>query len=140
MAAMKTAVAQYAWCGKCQANRTITNGTAGSSVVPVAATNNLNFGNPERPEIMAQLVESIEGMAEACKFFETPITNRIELWDHMAHVWSTYQSRHSQGEQPFARGINSIALMNDGTRWWIITVYWESEDKDHPLPEKYLSN
>jgi phosphoribosylformylglycinamidine synthase len=41
---------------------------------PVAATNNLNFGNPERPEIMAQLVESIEGMAEACSFFETPIT------------------------------------------------------------------
>jgi phosphoribosylformylglycinamidine synthase subunit PurL len=46
--------------------------TAGA--LPVAATNNLNFGNPERPEIMAQLVESIEGMAEACAFFETPIT------------------------------------------------------------------
>ncbi|MBI1789048.1 MAG: phosphoribosylformylglycinamidine synthase subunit PurL [Acidobacteria bacterium] len=42
--------------------------------LPVAATNCLNFGNPERPEIMAQLVESIEGMAEACRFFETPIT------------------------------------------------------------------
>ncbi len=41
---------------------------------PIAATNNLNFGNPERPEIMAQLVETIEGMAEACAFFETPIT------------------------------------------------------------------
>jgi phosphoribosylformylglycinamidine synthase subunit PurL len=46
--------------------------TAGA--LPVAATNNLNFGNPERPEIMAQLVESIEGIGEACKFFETPIT------------------------------------------------------------------
>lgn len=41
---------------------------------PIAATNNLNFGNPERPEIMAQLVEAIEGMAEACEFFATPIT------------------------------------------------------------------
>ena len=41
---------------------------------PVAATNNLNFGNPERPEIMAQLVETIEGIGEACKFFDTPIT------------------------------------------------------------------
>jgi phosphoribosylformylglycinamidine synthase len=46
--------------------------TAGA--LPVAATNNLNFGNPERPEIMAQLVESIEGLAEACHFFDTPIT------------------------------------------------------------------
>jgi phosphoribosylformylglycinamidine synthase subunit PurL len=42
--------------------------------VPVAATNNLNFGNPERPEIMAQLVEVIEGIGEACIFFDTPIT------------------------------------------------------------------
>jgi phosphoribosylformylglycinamidine synthase II len=41
---------------------------------PIAATNNLNFGNPERPEIMAQLVEAIEGLAEACSYFETPIT------------------------------------------------------------------
>ena len=41
---------------------------------PIGATNNLNFGNPERPEIMAQIVEAIEGMAEACAFFETPIT------------------------------------------------------------------
>jgi phosphoribosylformylglycinamidine synthase len=41
---------------------------------PVAATNCLNFGNPERPEIMAQLVEAIEGMSEACRFFDTPIT------------------------------------------------------------------
>jgi phosphoribosylformylglycinamidine synthase len=46
--------------------------TAGA--LPVAATNNLNFGNPERPEIMAQLVEAVEGMADACTFFETPIT------------------------------------------------------------------
>jgi phosphoribosylformylglycinamidine synthase II len=42
--------------------------------LPVAATNNLNFGNPERPEIMAQLVEAIEGIAEACTHFECPIT------------------------------------------------------------------
>jgi phosphoribosylformylglycinamidine synthase II len=46
--------------------------TAGAQ--PVAATNCLNFGNPERPEIMGQLVEAIEGMADACRFFETPIT------------------------------------------------------------------
>ncbi len=73
-------------------------------------------------------------------FFETPISNRVESWDHMAHVWSTYQSRHTKDEPPFARGINSIQLMNDGNRWWILTIYWEGEDKDHPLPEKYLNN
>ena len=71
-------------------------------------------------------------------FFENSIANRIEIWDHIAHVWSTYESRHAKGEKPFARGINSIQLLNDGSRWWVVTVYWESEDAAHPLPDKYL--
>jgi phosphoribosylformylglycinamidine synthase len=42
--------------------------------VPIGATNCLNFGNPQRPEIMWQLVESIEGIAAACRALEIPIT------------------------------------------------------------------
>jgi hypothetical protein len=71
-------------------------------------------------------------------FFENSVANRVEQWDHIAHVWSTYESRHAKGEKPFARGINSFQLLNDGTRWWILTIYWESEDAVHPLPDKYL--
>jgi hypothetical protein len=71
-------------------------------------------------------------------FVENSVANRVEVWDHIAHVWSAYESRHAKGEKPFARGINSFQLFNDGSRWWILTVYWEGEDKDHPLPEKYL--
>lgn len=71
-------------------------------------------------------------------FFENAVANRVETWDHIAHVWSTYESRHAKGEKPFARGINSFQLFHDGSRWWILTVYWESEDPAHPLPEKYL--
>jgi hypothetical protein len=71
-------------------------------------------------------------------FFENSVANRVEQWDHIAHVWSTYESRHAKGEKPFARGINSFQLLNDGTRWWILTIYWESEDPSHPIPEKYL--
>src|SRR5580698_1782505 len=41
---------------------------------PVAATNCLNFGNPEKPEIMAQLSAAIDGIAEACTALSTPIT------------------------------------------------------------------
>jgi hypothetical protein len=71
-------------------------------------------------------------------FFENSVANRVETWEHIAHVWSTYESRHAKGEKPFARGINSFQLFNDGNRWWILTVYWESEEPTHPLPEKYL--
>jgi phosphoribosylformylglycinamidine synthase II len=45
-----------------------------AGAVPLGATNNLNFGNPERPDIMWQLVEAIEGLAEACRALEIPIT------------------------------------------------------------------
>jgi len=45
-----------------------------TGALPVAATNCLNFGNPEKPEIMWQFAESVEGMAEACRAFQTPIT------------------------------------------------------------------
>jgi hypothetical protein len=38
-----------------------------------------------------------------------------------------------------ARGINSFQLMNDGTRWWVLTVFWTSERPDLPIPEKYLA-
>ncbi|HEY4361955.1 MAG TPA: phosphoribosylformylglycinamidine synthase subunit PurL [Bryobacteraceae bacterium] len=64
--------------------------TAGAT--PVAATNNLNFGNPERPEIMAQLVEAIEGIAEACQFFDTPITGgNVSLYNETLGdaIWPT---------------------------------------------------
>ena len=60
--------------------------------LPVAATNNLNFGNPERPEIMAQLVEAIEGIAEACRHFETPITGgNVSLYNETLGeaIWPT---------------------------------------------------
>ncbi len=59
---------------------------------PVAATNCLNFGNPERPEIMGQLVEAIDGMSEACRFFETPITGgNVSLYNETLGegIWPT---------------------------------------------------
>jgi len=71
-------------------------------------------------------------------FFERSIANRTETWDRIAHVWSTYESRHAKDDaKPFARGINSIQLFNDGKRWWVMTVFWQAEDANHSLPEKY---
>ncbi len=59
---------------------------------PIGATNNLNFGNPERPEIMAQLVEAIEGLADACRFFDVPITGgNVSLYNETLGegIWPT---------------------------------------------------
>ena len=45
-----------------------------AGATPIGATNCLNFGNPEKPEIMWQLVEAVEGIAEACRALDVPIT------------------------------------------------------------------
>ena len=45
-----------------------------AGALPIAATNNLNFGNPQKPEIMWQFAEAVAGIGEACRALETPIT------------------------------------------------------------------
>ena len=72
-------------------------------------------------------------------FYEKEIARRVEQFGQIAHVWSTYESRHDPGEAvPFMRGINSIQLFNDGNRWWILSIYWQQESPQHAIPEKYF--
>jgi hypothetical protein len=54
-------------------------------------------------------------------------------------VFSSYESkRTAQDAKPFSRGINSIQLLNDGKRWYVVTIFWDSERPDNPIPAKYL--
>lgn len=73
-------------------------------------------------------------------FYEREISRKVEQFGPIAHVFSTYESRHAPEEKPFSRGINSIQLFNDGKRWWVVTVFWDSERDGQPLPEKYLKS
>jgi hypothetical protein len=72
-------------------------------------------------------------------FTEREIARRTEKWGNILHAFSTYESRHDAKDAlPFARGINSFQLFFDGTRWWILTIYWQEETPEHPLPAEYL--
>lgn len=72
-------------------------------------------------------------------FFETEIGKRTEQFGNIAHVFSTYESkRAATDDKPFGRGINSFQLWYDGKRWWVITILWQNETKDTPIPEKYI--
>jgi hypothetical protein len=70
-------------------------------------------------------------------FYENAIVNRSESYGNMAQVFSSYESRHAPGEKPFERGINSIQVLNDGKRWWVISIAWDSERPDNPLPARF---
>jgi hypothetical protein len=72
-------------------------------------------------------------------FYETEVARRTEQFGLIAHVWSTYESRHDPNDPaPFMRGINSFQLFNDGKRWWILSVYWQHESAEHAIAQKYL--
>lgn len=72
-------------------------------------------------------------------FFEREIGRKTEQFGGVVHVFSAYDSKRTlEDEKPFMRGINSIQLWNDGKRWWIVSVFWQSETPDSPIPEKYL--
>jgi hypothetical protein len=76
---------------------------------------------------------------ESNGFFEREIGRRAEQFGGIAHVFSTYDSKRLATDSvPFARGINSIQLFNDGRRWWVVTIFWDSERPDNPLPSTYL--
>lgn len=73
-------------------------------------------------------------------FFEHGIANHVETYANIAHAFSVYEGRHDTTDaKPFVRGINSIQLMNDGKRWWVVTIFWQAEDAANPLPQKYLN-
>jgi hypothetical protein len=74
-------------------------------------------------------------------FYEREAARTTEVFGQVAHVFSTYESRHATADaQPFARGINSIQLYNDGKRWWIASVVWRGEDDKLKLTERYLKS
>jgi hypothetical protein len=73
-------------------------------------------------------------------FFEREIGRKTEQYGNIVHVFSTYDSKRKlEDEKPFMRGINSIQLWNDGKRWWVVTIFWQSETKDNLIPEKYIN-
>jgi hypothetical protein len=72
-------------------------------------------------------------------FFEEEISRHTDVFGNIAHVFTTYEARRKKEDpEPFLRGINSIQLLNDGKRWWILNVYWQAEDGELRIPAEYL--
>ena len=73
-------------------------------------------------------------------FYEYEIARRVEEFGHVVHVWSTFGSKYSKEDhEPHTRGINSIQLLNDQKRWWVMNIFWNKETSEFPLPEKYCN-
>jgi hypothetical protein len=83
-------------------------------------------------------IQRVEPLFADKGFYESEVARRTEQFGQIAHVWSTYESRYREDDpEPFMRGINSFQLFHDGSRWWIVNIYWQHESAAHPIPEKY---
>jgi hypothetical protein len=114
----------------------------GARLIPTAkpASGEARNGELAAPQILdiEGFIARVEPFFKETGFYEKEIARRTEQFGNIAHVWSIYESRHNENDpEPFMRGINSIQLFNDGKRWWIVNIYWQQEDPNNPIPEKY---
>src|SRR6266699_1839043 len=110
----------------------------GARLIPTAKPDESNNLAPEMLDVDG-FIARVEPYFAEHGFYEKEIARRTEQFGQLAHVWSTYESRHNSDDpEPFMRGINSVQLFNDGRRWWIVSIYWQQENASAPIPEKYL--
>ncbi len=85
-------------------------------------------------------VDEFIGMAGAVfksqGFYENAMVNRVQTFGNVSQVFSSYESRNEKGGKPFERGINSIQMFDDGKRWWVLSILWDTERQGNPLPKE----
>jgi hypothetical protein len=81
-----------------------------------------------------QYQEGSDSLLRAWGFHERALVNKVEHFGNIAHVFSSYASYRRDETTPFSRGINSIQLFWDGHRWWVLSVFWDSERMGNALP------
>lgn len=78
-------------------------------------------------------------LLEGNGFFEREIGRVTEQFGNVTHVFSAYAAfRTAADSVPFMRGINSIQLLRDGDRWWVVSVFWDAERPGLTIPAEYL--
>ena len=72
-------------------------------------------------------------------FFEWELSRKTEEYGSIAQVFTTYATSQAKGGPITNRGINSIQLLKDNDRYYIVSIFWCGEDSGFPLPGKYLN-
>jgi hypothetical protein len=73
-------------------------------------------------------------------FIEREIARRVEQYGDIAHVFSTYEARNRADGPVIMRGINSFQLVRHAGRWWVVSIMWQAESPQTPIPAGYLSS
>lgn len=109
---------------------------SGARLIPTGRQNGVGVATSLTvEEFITRATPGMEGQG----FFEREIGRVMERYGNVVHFMSAYDSRRTaEDPTPFQRGVNSFQLFWDGTRWWIITIFWEAETPNNPIPERLL--
>ncbi len=89
-------------------------------------------------DLVRQGAAAAKQRGESSAFFEKEVARRLDCFGNVCQVFSTYEARRSLSEEKaFVRGINSIQLLNDGQRWWVASIVWDTERENNPIPPEY---
>ncbi|MEQ9298057.1 MAG: DUF4440 domain-containing protein [Cyclobacteriaceae bacterium] len=78
-----------------------------------------------------------DAMIMETDFYESEITREVRIFGNIAHVWSTYQTQLVKDGPVERRGINSIQLIYQEDRWWIISWIFDKEKVGQVIPRTF---
>ncbi len=89
-------------------------------------------------DLVRKGADAAKQRGESSAFFEKEVARRLDCFGNVCQAFSTYEARRAPtDEKPFVRGINSIQLLNDGERWWVASIVWDTEREKNPIPPEY---
>lgn len=85
-------------------------------------------GEPVRARVLSpdEYIQRVEPIFAKEDFWERETSRQTETFGHVAHVLSAYESLHAPDGAPFERGTNSVQLFHDASRWWVVSVMWNT--------------
>ena len=93
---------------------------------------------PRDPSEDSTQILGIEALKER-GFRETEISRRTDTFANVAHILSIYEGRFSDHDGAFdTRGVNSVQLLFEKDRWWVIGIVWADETDEQPIPEQFF--
>ncbi|BFP42480.1 hypothetical protein FGF1_33250 [Flavobacteriaceae bacterium GF1] len=96
-------------------------------------------GKPSREVLTLEEFYSGTGDFRESGFFEEEVNREVRIFGTMAHVWSTFQIRHTKNGPITRRGINSMQLHFKNDRWWILSWSWDAESEENKIPASFDS-
>jgi len=121
-------------------NRKMAEGKRGGAGVTQGAARARDRPCRRRRAASGAAASGITSPPAARCFIEREVARRVEQYGDIAHVFSTYEARQSEGGPVILRGINSFQLVRHAGRWWMVSIMWQAETPQNPLPPEYLTS